>query len=69
MGLLETLAEHSADRYAWPNPFTIEGRSCGMANARWRQRTLTLCYELVHEFIELYLNYSKPPRSNNRAAR
>ena len=59
MGLLEAFAEQAADRYAWPNPLTFEARSCGMANARWRQRVLTLCYELANEFIELYLGYSK----------
>jgi len=69
MGLLETVAARMADRYAWPNPVTIEARSCGTANARWRQRTLTLCYELVDEFIELYLHYSKTLRRKYRALR
>ena len=59
MGLLETFAEHAADRYVWPVPFSIEARSCGEANARWRQRTLTLCYELANEFTELFLGYSE----------
>ena len=69
MGLLETIAAHTADRYAWPNPFTIEARSCGMANARWRQRVLTLCYELLDEFVELYLSYSKSLPRKSRTAR
>jgi hypothetical protein len=59
MGLLEAFAEQVADRYAWPNPLTFEARSCGMANARWRQRVLTFCYELANEFVDLYLGYSK----------
>lgn len=59
MGLLETFAEHAADRYVWPAAFLIEARSCGEANARWRQRTLTLCYELANEFTELFLGYSE----------
>jgi hypothetical protein len=69
MGLLEMLSAHAADRWAWPNPITIEARSCGMANARWSQRTLTLCYELVDEFIELYLRYSKTRARKYGAAR
>jgi len=69
MGLLEMLAEHAANRWAWPHPLTVEARSCGMANARWRQRTLTLCYELVDEFIEFYLRYSKTLPRKYRAAR
>lgn len=59
MGLLETFAEHLADRYAWPNPWTIEARSCDEPNARWRQRNLTVCYELAHYFTELFLDYSE----------
>ena len=56
MGLLEALAAHAADRYVWPNPFSIVARSCGEPNATWNAgtRTLTLCYELADEFIELY---------------
>jgi hypothetical protein len=69
MGLFETLAAHLSDRYAWPKPFTIEAKSCGMANARWGQRVLTLCYELAGEFIELYQGYSKALPKAYRAAR
>jgi hypothetical protein len=58
MRLLEVFAEHFGDRYAWPKPFLIEARSCGKANARWKLRTLTLCYELANEFIEQFLGYS-----------
>jgi hypothetical protein len=40
-----------------------------MANARWRQRVLTLCYELADEFIELFLDYSGAiPRKYRGAA-
>src|SRR5438045_2352972 len=59
MRLLEAFAEHFADRYVWPNPFTIEARSCGEPNARWKQRVLTLCYELASEFTALFQGYSK----------
>ena len=59
MGLLEAFAEHLADRYAWPNPWTIEARSCDEPNARWSQRNLTVCYELAHYFTELFLDYSE----------
>jgi len=69
MGLFETLAAHLADRYAWPKPFTIEARECGMANARWSHRVLTLCYEFAGEFIELYQGYSKTLPKSYRAAR
>ena len=47
--LLETVAEHAADDFAWPDPFTLEMQSCGSPNARWdiSTRKLTVCYELA----------------------
>jgi len=61
MRVLETVAEHAADRFAWKAPFSIEARACGEANARFffATRTLTLCYELIQEFTELFLGYSR----------
>jgi hypothetical protein len=54
--LLETVAAHAADDFAWPMPFTLEMQSCGFPNARWDLSThkLTLCYELAADFAELY---------------
>jgi hypothetical protein len=71
LGLLEAFAANAADRYAWPNPFSIVARSCGEANARWSSggRTLTLCYELVNEFIELFLSSSSSLPRKGRAVR
>jgi hypothetical protein len=69
MGLLEALAAHVADRYEWPHPLTFEARACGEANARWRQRNLTLCYELANEFINLFQGYSRTLSHKYRAAR
>jgi hypothetical protein len=71
MRLLETLAEHAADRFVWPNPFSIVARSCGEPNATWNigAKTLTLCYELASEFIELFQGYSGKLPRKFRAAR
>jgi hypothetical protein len=33
--LLETVARHAADQFAWPRPLTLEMQSCGFPNARW----------------------------------
>ncbi len=57
--LLETVAEHSADAFAWPKPFTLEMQTCGFPNARWDLSThkLTLCYELSADFADLYRAY------------
>jgi Putative metallopeptidase len=58
--LLETVAAHAADEWAWPAPFTLEMQSCGFINARWIQseRKLTLCYELALDFAELYRDFN-----------
>ena len=57
--LLETVAEHAADDFAWPMPFTLEMQSCGGPNAGWDAAThkLTLCYELSRDFADLYRGY------------
>jgi hypothetical protein len=59
IGLLEAIAAHATDRYAWPNPWSVEAKSCGDANASWRSRKLTLCYELAGYFTELFLGFEK----------
>jgi hypothetical protein len=66
LGLLEAFAANAAERYAWPRSFSIVARSCGEANARWssRARTLTLCYELIDEFMELFLGSSRSARKH-----
>jgi hypothetical protein len=53
--LLETVAEHAADEFTWPSPFTLEMQSCGYPNAHWDLPThkLTLCCELAPEFADL----------------
>jgi Putative metallopeptidase len=59
VGVLQTVAEHLADQYAWPAPFTLEMASCGFPNGRWDLQThkLTMCYELANDFADLYRNY------------
>jgi hypothetical protein len=57
--LLEYMAEHAADVFVWPAPFTMEMQSCGFINAAWYNSTrkLTVCYELAEDFAELYRGY------------
>jgi hypothetical protein len=57
--LLEPVAQHLADGFVWPAPFTLEMQSCGYINAAWvpPTRKLTLCYELAEDFAELYRVY------------
>jgi hypothetical protein len=57
--LLETLASHLSDRYAWRRPLGLEMKSCGEPNAYWnmRDRKITICYELAADFAELHRDY------------
>lgn len=66
--LLETLAERWSQSFAWPEPFALEAQSCGFPNAAWVQATrkLTLCYELVADFGDLYRTYSAAPKSSRK---
>jgi hypothetical protein len=66
--LLETLAERWSDSFAWPEPFALEAQTCGFPNAGWVQviRKLTLCYELVADFADLYRTYGAAPVSQRK---
>jgi Putative metallopeptidase len=57
--LLETVAGHAADQFAWPRPLTLEMQSCGFPNASWeiRTRQVIVCYELGASFAELYREF------------
>ena len=56
---MEAVAQRSANEYAWPNPLTLEMKSCGRPEAAWddKSRTLRICYELAFDFAELYRAY------------
>jgi Putative metallopeptidase len=60
IALLETVAGHAADQFAWPRPLTLEMQSCGFPNASWeiRTRQVILCYELGVSFADLYREFS-----------
>ena len=57
--MLEIVAQHMADQFAWPTPFTLEEQTCGIINAGWvaSAHKLILCYELSADFAELYRSY------------
>ena len=57
--ILEAVAQRSAAEYAWPNPFTLEMKSCGRPEAAWddKSRTLRICYDLAYDFAELHRAY------------
>jgi hypothetical protein len=68
--LLETVAEHATDEFAWPAPFTLEMQSCGYPNARWdlSVHKLIVCYELAMDFADLYRGYGDARADGGRIA-
>jgi hypothetical protein len=59
--LLETVAEHVANQFAWPAPLTLKMEACGFPNASWevRSREVIVCYELGAEFSDLYREFGE----------
>jgi hypothetical protein len=73
---IETVAEHTQERYLWPHPFTLAMESCGRPGADYDTdtRTVTMCYEQAFDFAELYRAYvpAKPapiPVANTRRSK
>jgi Putative metallopeptidase len=68
--LLETVANYAAEEYSWPNPIWLEMATCGESNAQWLppKRTVVFCYELAHDFAQLYRDFGQewntPPKRN-----
>jgi hypothetical protein len=56
---LETLSEHTSDRYVLPRPIALVMGNCGDSNAWWDQNTrkVTLCYEMADDFADLFKGY------------
>ena len=56
---LETLSDHTSDRFVLPRPIAITARNCGDSNAWWDAGTLkvTLCYEMADDFVDLFKGY------------
>jgi Putative metallopeptidase len=73
---LETVAEHTQERYLWPHPFTLAMESCGRPGSDYDTdtRTVTMCYEQAFDFAELYRAYVPPkpaptPVANTRRSK
>ncbi|MEJ8475251.1 DUF4344 domain-containing metallopeptidase [Roseibium algae] len=56
--LMESVAEELDRLYELPAPVTFRATSCGEENAYWDpdKREMTLCYELLTGFAEIYMN-------------
>jgi hypothetical protein len=60
MMILETVADHLADRYVWRRPINLEMSTCNEPAAHWDLQTqkITVCYELAADFAQLFRDYS-----------
>jgi hypothetical protein len=72
MRLLETLAEHLADRYVWSRPIVFEMTTCSEPGAFWDVsiHKIIVCYELAIDYADLYRGYAEhevPPPSRRIA--
>jgi hypothetical protein len=61
--ILEIVAEWLSQDFSWKRPISLEMQKCGEPGARWEftSRKIVLCYELVHEFIQLHREYGQKP--------
>ena len=57
---LERIAAMASDKFVWRSPFKMEMRSCGHVNAYWsvKDREVIVCYELVGEFVDLFVQFA-----------
>jgi hypothetical protein len=66
--ILEMVADHAAEAYAWPHPLGLEMATCGESGAQFLppNRKVIVCYELAQEFAQLYRDYGQewkaPPK-------
>jgi len=69
--MLNIVAQHMEDQFAWPTPFTLEEQTCGLVNAGWvaSAHRLIMCYELTADFAELYRTYGEALASGAKQKR
>jgi Putative metallopeptidase len=66
--ILEMVANHAAEAYAWPRPLGLETATYGDSGAQFLppDHKVLLCYELAQEFAQLYRDYGQgwkaPPK-------
>jgi len=68
MEFLETVAQPTSERLAWPAPLELELQTCGAPDAHWvpKTRKVTICYEMVVDFADLYRAYGAEPATDRK---
>lgn len=56
---LDRVVDVATDKFVWRRPLSVTMETCGKANAWWSEPNarITVCYELVDEFVKLYLQF------------
>lgn len=65
---LEVIANKASDAYEWRRPLSLEMESCGKVNAYWSEKLakISVCYELIAEFAETYIQFMNDPAVETR---
>lgn len=65
---LDRLSNMATDKFTWRRPLTMTMETCGKVNAWWSEPNakITVCYELVDEFVQLYLQFMTDPAMEKR---
>ena len=52
-GALDWIRSYAIENFSWPKPLTFRAETCEEANAYWdpNNRTMSLCYELIEDWI------------------
>jgi hypothetical protein len=59
--ILETVAAWLSEDFVWKKPISLAMEQCGSPGARWdlTTKTITVCYEFIREFSQLYRIYGQ----------
>lgn len=65
---LDRLADLAMEKFVWAHPITMSMETCGKVNAWWSEPNskITVCYELVEDFVKLYMQFMTDPAMEKR---
>jgi hypothetical protein len=65
---LDRLADLAMEKFTWRRPITMSMETCGKVNAWWSEPNskITVCYELIEDFVKLYMQFMTDPAMAKR---
>ena len=59
IGMVEMLADYTANRFVWRRPIGFDVQSCGQPDLHWDLsiQKIIVCYEIAQDFANLYRGY------------